>query len=91
VLPEAEGSMLAYLTILSTATASFFGAPVWSLLLGAGVLMLLSAIDHRELTASYSKPYARSAVGWAAWQSAGHATLAASAAYMLGYLTQLSF
>lgn len=83
--------MLAYLTIVSTATAAYLGAPIWSLLIGAAVLTLLSAIEHRELAASYTKPYARSAIAWAAWQSAGHATLASSAAYLLGYLTRLSF
>ncbi len=83
--------MLAYVTIMSTATAAYLGAPVWSLLVGAVVLMLLSASDHRELAASYAKPYARYAIAWAAWQSAGHATLASSAAYLLGCLTRLSF
>lgn len=83
--------MLAYLTIVSTAAAAYLGAPIWSLLVGAAILMLLSALEHRELVASYAKPYARSAIGWAAWQSAGHATLASATAYLLGYLTRLSF
>lgn len=83
--------MLAYLTIVSTAAAAYFGAPIWSFLIGAAALMLLSSIEHRDLTASYSKPYARSAIAWAAWQSAGHATLASGAAYVLGSLTRLSF
>ena len=83
--------MLAYIAIVSTATAAYFGAPIWTFLVGAAVLMLLSAIEHRHLTTSFSKPYATSALTWAAWQSAGHATIAAGAAYLLGYLTRLSF
>ncbi len=83
--------MLAYLTIVSTATAAYFGAPIWTLLVAAAALTLLSAIDHRELATGYAKPYARSAIVWAAWQCAGHATLACSAAYLLGYVTRLSF
>lgn len=83
--------MLAYLAIVSTAAAAYFGAPLWTLLVGAVVLALLSAIEHRELAASYAKPYARSAMAWAAWQSAGHAMIASSAAYLLGYVTRLGF
>ena len=41
--------------------------------------------------AKYSRHYAASALGWAAWQSAGHATIASAAAYLLGYLTRVSF
>ena len=83
--------LLAYIAIVSTATAAYFGAPIWTLLLGAAALMLLSAIEHRNLAAEYSKPYAASALTWAAWQSAGHGTLASGAAYLLGYLTRVSF
>jgi hypothetical protein len=53
--------------------------------------MLLSAIEHRHFAAEYSKPYATSALSWAAWQSAGQATIASAAAYLLGYLTRISF
>lgn len=83
--------MLAYIAIVSTATAAYFNAPIWTFLVGAAALMLLSAVEHREFASSYSKPYARSAIAWAAWQSAGHALIASSAAYLLGYLTRLSF
>jgi hypothetical protein len=83
--------MLAYLAIVGTATAAYCGAPIWTFLVGAVALMLLAAFEHREFAASYSKPYARSAIAWAAWQSAGHATIAGGAAYLLGYLTRLSF
>jgi hypothetical protein len=83
--------MLAYIAIVSTATAAYFGAPIWTFLVGAAALILLSAIEHRELVGYYGKPYARSAIAWAAWQSAGHAMLASAAAYLLGYLTRLSF
>lgn len=82
--------MLAYFAIVSTATAAYFGAPMWTFLIGAAALMLLSALEHRHLAAEYSKPYATSALTWAAWQSAGHATLASGAAYLLGHLTRLS-
>jgi len=83
--------MLAYIAIVSTATAAYFGAPMWSFLVGAAVLTGLSAIEHRQLAAEYAKPYATSALTWAAWQSAGHATIATGAAYLLGYLTRVAF
>jgi hypothetical protein len=80
--------MLAYLAIVSTSAAAFFGAPVWAFLIGTALLMLLSAIEHRKLGmgAARNSP---ALVSWAAWQSAGHAMLAAGAAYGLGYVTRL--
>jgi hypothetical protein len=83
--------MLAYIAIVSMATAAYFSAPIWTVLIGAVALMLLSVIEHRNLAANFSKSYATSTLTWAAWQSAGHAALASSAAYLLGYLTRLSF
>ena len=83
--------MLAYTAIASTATAAFFGAPIWTFLIGAAALVLLATFEHREVASSYSKTYARSMIAWAAWQSAGHATIASGAAYLLGYATRLGF
>jgi hypothetical protein len=83
--------MLAYIAIVSTATAAYFGAPIWSFLIGTIALMLLSAIEHRHLAVGLSRPYGPSLLSWAAWQSAGNAMLASAAAYLLGYLTRLSF
>jgi hypothetical protein len=82
--------MLAYLAIVSTATAAFLGAPVWTFLLGAAALMLLSAIEHRRI-AMNAAWHSLEMLSWAAWQSAEHAMLASGAAYVLGYLTRLSF
>ncbi len=62
--------MLAYTAIAATATAAYFGAPIWTFLIGAGVLMLMAAHEHRQFATSYSKPYARTIMVWAAWQSA---------------------
>lgn len=82
--------MPAYLAIFSTATAAYFGAPVWTFLVGAVVLMLLSAIEHRRIAIDAAR-HSLAMFSWAAWQSAGHAMLAAGTAYALGYLTSLSF
>ncbi len=81
--------MLAYLAIVSTATAAFLGAPVWTFLVGAGVLMLLSAIEHRRI-ATHATWDTLEVLRWAAWQSAGHALMASGAAYALGYVARLS-
>jgi hypothetical protein len=82
--------MLVYLAILSTATAGFLGAPVWTFLIGSAALMLLSAIEHRRI-AMNATWHSLEMLSWATWPSAGHAFLASGAAYLLGYITQLGF
>jgi hypothetical protein len=82
--------MLAYLAIISTATAAFFGAPVWTFLVGAAALMLLSAFEHRRIATDATWD-SLEMLSWAGWQSAAHAFLASGAAYLLGYVTRLSF
>jgi hypothetical protein len=83
--------MPAFVAIVSTATTAYLGAPIWTILIGTAALMLMSAVGHRHFAASFAKPYARSALTWAAWRSAGHAMLASGGAYLLGYVTRLSF
>ena len=82
--------MLAYLAIISTATAAFLGATVWTFLVGAAALILLSAIQHRRIVMDATWD-SLEMLSWDAWQSAGHAFLASGAAYVLGYIARLSF
>jgi hypothetical protein len=82
--------MLTYLAIVSTATAAFLGAPVWTLLIGAAVLTLLSALEHRRIV-THATWDSLEMLSWTAWQSAGNAFLASGAAYVLGYVTKLCF
>jgi hypothetical protein len=82
--------MLAYLAIVSTATAAFFGAPVWTVLVGAAALTLLSAVEHRRM-AMEATWHSLEMLSWAPWQSAAHAMLASGGAYVLGYVTKLCF
>ena len=83
-------SMIAYLAILTTAIAAFFGAPVLAVLPGAGVLFAISLREHRQLSARFANVGASHMLTMAAWQSAGHAVMAAGAAYAIGYISHLA-
>lgn len=76
--------MIAYLAILTTALAAFFGAPVWTALIGAGVLLSISVSEQRKLAVRFSNIGAAHVLSMAVWQSAGHALMASGAAYVLG-------
>ncbi len=76
--------MMAYLAILSTALAAFFGAPVWAVVPGAAVLFSISLSEQRKLSARFAAIGSSYMLTMAAWQSAGHALMATGAAWGLG-------
>lgn len=78
--------MIAYLAILTTALAAFFGAPVWTALIGAGVLLSISVSEQRKLAERFANIGATHVLSMAAWQSAGHAIMASGAAYFFGFV-----
>jgi hypothetical protein len=48
------------------------------------MLLCLSIIDQRRLTANFAELDAGHVLSWAAYQSAGYAMSAAAAAYLVG-------
>lgn len=76
--------MIAYLSILATSLAAFAGAPVWAVLPGTLVLLSISLLEQRKLSARSAAIGASTMLTMAAWQSAGEALFAAGAAYGLG-------
>ena len=76
--------MIAYLAILATSLAAFAGAPMWAVLPGALVLLSISLLEQRKLSARFAAIGASYMLTMAAWQSAGEALMAAGAAYGLG-------
>lgn len=77
--------MVAYLSILTTALAAFFGAPIWVIIPGAAVLLAISVNDQRKLSARFAAIGSSHILAMAAWQSAGHAVMASGTAWMLGF------
>ena len=77
-------NMVAYLSILATAVAAFFGAPVWAMLPGAAVLTAISLREHRQLSTRFAAINASHVLHMANWQSAGDALLASGAAWLMG-------
>ena len=77
-------NMVAYLSILATAVAAFFGAPVWATLPGAAILTAISLREHRQLSVRFAAINASHVLHMANWQSAGHALMASGAAWGLG-------
>jgi hypothetical protein len=76
--------MIAYCAILFTAIAAFFGAPLWSALFGASILLAISISEQRKLSARFAAIGSSYVLTMAAWQSAGHALMASGAAYVVG-------
>ncbi|MBX9683784.1 MAG: hypothetical protein K2X41_08350 [Hyphomicrobium sp.] len=82
--------MIAYLAILTTALAAFFGAPIWTVIIGAGVLVASSVSEQRKLAERLANIGASHMLAMAAWQSAGHALLASGAAFTIGTVSRLA-
>lgn len=82
--------MLAYFAILGTALAAFFGAPIWTTLIGASVLVAMSVTEQRKLATRFANIGASHVLAMAAWQSAGHALIASGAAYALGQVAAIT-
>lgn len=82
--------MIAYLAILTTALAAFFGAPVWTVLIGAGVLVAISVSEQRKLAERFVNIGASHVLAMAAWQSVGHALMASGAAFAVGIISRLA-
>lgn len=78
--------MIAYLAILTTALAAFFGAPIWAIIPGAAVLLATSINEQRKLSARFAAVGSSHILAMAAWQSAGHALMASGAAFGMGVL-----
>ena len=82
--------MIPYLTILSTAIAALFGAPVWAVLPGAFVLLSISLREQRKLSTRFAAIGLSYVLNMAGWQSAGHALIATGMAYTIGFLSRLA-
>lgn len=82
--------MIAYLAILTTALAAFFGAPIWAIIPGAAVLLATSINEQRKLSARFAAIGSSNILAMAAWQNAGHAVMASGAAWLLGLLVRTS-
>lgn len=78
--------MIAYLAIVTTALAAFFGAPIWAVIAGAAVLLAISITEQRKLSSRFAAIGSSHILAMAAWQSAGHALMASGAAYVTGIL-----
>lgn len=85
---RAQGA-LAYLSILATSVAGFAGAPIWAVLPGALVLLTISLVEQRKLSARFAAIGASYMLTMAAWQSAGEALVASGAAYGLGAVIRI--
>lgn len=83
--------MIAYLAILTTALAAFFGAPIWAIIPGAAVLLAMSVNEQRKLSARFAAIGSSHILAMAAWQSAGHALMASGAAYLIGTAARLAW
>ena len=83
--------MTAYLAILFTALTAFCGAPVWTALFGASILLAISVGEQRKFATRFAHLGASHVLTMAAWQSAGHAFMASGAAYAVGILSRLAY
>lgn len=81
--------MIAYLTLLGTALAAFAGAPVWTALIGAAVLLAISFSGRRRLTERFAQVGHLEVLHMAMWQSAGHALLASGLIYLVGLASRM--
>jgi hypothetical protein len=85
-LAQTGDLMVAYLAILATALAAFFGAPIWTAAVGAAALFGISYSESKQFAARISNDASSSIWKATALQSAGDATTAAAASYALGAL-----
>ena len=76
--------MIAYTAILGTAFAALMGAPLWTAIIGVGILTAISVSEHRKLTDRFASMGGTHVLSMATWQSAGHALIAIIAAFALG-------
>jgi len=87
---KSENAMLCFIAILLSAIAAFFGAPWWTIIVGATVIAIVSVGDHRDARLQLAGlplggAVAREAIAF----SIAHATAAAVAAYALGTATRM--
>ena len=80
--------MIAYCSILFTAIAALFGAPVWAVLPGAAILFSISLREQRQLSSRFATIGASHVLNMAAWQSAGNALMACGAAWGMGLVAR---
>jgi hypothetical protein len=80
--------MIAFLAIFATALAAFAGAPVWAVVPGTLVLLTISLLEQRKLSARFAAIGASYVLTMAAWESAGNALMATGGAYALGAVTR---
>jgi hypothetical protein len=83
--------MIAYATIVSIAGMGYFGAPWWSLLVGAGALAYLAHLELRALGPRFSAVRAMYMLEAATHARVGHSLLAAAAAYGWGAVVRIAF
>lgn len=83
--------MIAYLAIVATSFAAYFGAPVWTVVPAALVLLSLSLLEQRKLQANFASLGTYQPLTTAALQSAIHAVAAGGAAYVLGAVCRVAF
>jgi hypothetical protein len=82
--------MLAFTSIFLTALAALAGAPIWVAAIGAGILFSISLREQRKLSSRLAMMGYGYMLTAAAWQSAGHALIAAGAAWAMGTLLHLA-
>ena len=83
--------IVAYCSILFTALAAFCGAPIWTALFGASILLAISLSEQRKFATRFAAIGSSHVLSMAAWQSAGHALMATGAAYGVGLLSRLAY
>lgn len=82
-------SFFAYPAILLTSIAGLANAPLWTVLIGAGVLLSISIREHRHYATRLAQVKSLDILSMLAWQSAGHAILASGVAYGLGVVGRI--
>jgi hypothetical protein len=83
--------MFAYLAIVITAVAAYFGAPIWAAAPTTLALLTLSLVEHRKLQANSTLSGTHQPLTTAALQSGVHAVAAGGAAYVLGMVCRVAF
>ena len=81
--------MIGFLAIFATSIAAFAGAPVWAIVPGALVLLMISILEQRKLSTRFAAIGASYMLTMAAWESAGNALVATGAAYGLGTVVRI--
>jgi hypothetical protein len=89
-MTERFSGVVAYCAILFTALAAFCGAPIWTALIGASILLAISVSEQRKLAARFAQISASHVLTRAAWQQAGNALIASGAAWGLGAIVSIS-